>query len=406
MYGAGFGIFEHGAKAMGMAGAFTAQADDGSAMFHNVAGLAFQKERSFMAGATFISVSESTFQGMNPYPGEDATGEQKRAIFYPAHAYWVQPLGETWTLGLGFNNPFGLTTEWDDVDNWSGRFISYRAELRTFDLSANLGWQASPTFGVGIGIIARFSDLELRRRVGAVDPFSFVVRDVADARLAGDMETGFGWTLGVLHKYNNSFSWGLSYRSKVEVDYGGEAYFTQISTGNPALDGLVTTLLPFDTSPPIETSITMPATASFGVMLALSQFWIVEIDVNWTEWSVFDELSVVFPENPELSFTEVQGYEDVFNYRIGFQWTTGVNQWRFGYVYDETPQPEFSVSPLLPDNDRNGFTIGWGHNGARFTTDLALMYLPFGERTTTTNSDNFNGTYDTTSWLLGASLSF
>ena len=33
--GAGFGVFQQGAKAMGMAGAFTAQADDPSAMFHN-----------------------------------------------------------------------------------------------------------------------------------------------------------------------------------------------------------------------------------------------------------------------------------------------------------------------------------------------------------------------------------
>ena len=406
IFGAGFGIFEHGSKAMGMAGAFTAQADDGSAMFHNVAGLAFQKERSFMAGATFITVSESSFEGLNPYPGEDATGEQKKAVFYPAHVYYVQPLGETWTLGLGLNNPFGLTTEWEDVDNWSGRFISYRAELRTFDLSANLGWQATPTFGFGIGLIARFSDLELRQRVPLVDPYTFTVKDIADARLEGDMEYGFGWTLGVLHKVNNSFAWGLSYRSKVEIDYGGKANFSQISTGNPALDGLVATQLPFGSPPPIETSITAPDLASLGVMMALSQFWIVEIDVNWAGWSVFDELPVDFPENPEMSFTKVMNYEDVWNYRIGFQWTTGVNQWRFGYVYDETPQPDESVSPLLPDNKRNGFTVGWGHHGGRFGTDLALMYLPFGARTTTTNSDNFNGTYDTTSWLLGATLSF
>ena len=39
IFAAGFGIFEQGSKAMGMAGAFTAQADDPSAMFHNVGGL-------------------------------------------------------------------------------------------------------------------------------------------------------------------------------------------------------------------------------------------------------------------------------------------------------------------------------------------------------------------------------
>jgi hypothetical protein len=34
------------------------------------------------------------------------------------------------------------------------------------------------------------------------------------------------------------------------------------------------------------------------------------------------------------------------------------------------------------------------------------MYLPFDERTTDVNHDNFNGTYNTTAWLLGVTLGF
>jgi len=44
---AGFGIFEQGTRAMGMAGAFTAQADDPSALWHNAGGLAFFDETDF-----------------------------------------------------------------------------------------------------------------------------------------------------------------------------------------------------------------------------------------------------------------------------------------------------------------------------------------------------------------------
>ena len=53
--GAGFLIFEQGAKAMGMAGAFTAQADDPSALFHNAGGIAFQNKRDFYLGGTLVT---------------------------------------------------------------------------------------------------------------------------------------------------------------------------------------------------------------------------------------------------------------------------------------------------------------------------------------------------------------
>ena len=49
---------------------------------------------------------------------------------------------------------------------------------------------------------------------------------------------------------------------------------------------------------------------------------------------------------------------------LGLRWTPSpTSQWRFGYVFDETPQPEEAVSPLLPDADRNGITIGYGYTG-------------------------------------------
>ena len=59
VHGAGFSIFEQGTKAMGMAGAFTAQADDPSLLFHNAGGLAFVNERAFSAGVTWIHGNES-----------------------------------------------------------------------------------------------------------------------------------------------------------------------------------------------------------------------------------------------------------------------------------------------------------------------------------------------------------
>jgi len=103
-----------------------------------------------------------------------------------------------------------------------------------------------------------------------------------------------------------------------------------------------------------------------------------------------------------------QHYDDAYNYRIGLRWgQDNGHQWRFGYVFDETPQPEEAVSPLLPDADRNGFTVGYGMNHL----DLAVMYLIFDERTRRHNfpgedASTFFGTYNTKALLVGATVSF
>lgn len=406
--GAGFLIFEHGSKAMGMAGAFTAQADDGSAMFHNAGGLAFQHERAFDVGTTLISNFTSDFTGLPPFPGPTADGEREGAVFFPSHAYYVQPLAPDWTFGLGFNNPFGLVVEWADPDRWPGRFISYKSELRTFDLNPTLAWQATPNLGLGFGAIGRWSDLGLQQRIGVPSPFGGAA-EVGDTRLESDLEEGFGWNVGILHKVNPSFSWGLSYRSTLEIDYSGDGRFTQISTGNPAFDAAVAAQIPFGQDLPIETSIEFPDLALLGLAFGLTPNLLLETDVQWTGWSTFDELEIDFTQNPQFSRVIPEGYEDSYAYRVGLAWTTSPeSRWRFGYVYDETPQPEEAVGPLLPDADRNGVTVGYGYRGG-WELDIALMYLIFDERTrdeTTPGEPIFHGAYETEAALLGVTLGF
>lgn len=399
---AGFGIFEQGTKAMGMAGAFTAQADDPSALFHNVGGIAFQRQSAFSLGATLISLGDSEFRGSAPFPGPNARGEQASNLVTPAHIYYVHPFGSSWTFGIGFNNPFGLVTEWDKPDTFPGRFLSTKADLKTYDLSPSLGWQVTPNFGLGFGVIARFAEVELDRRAAQLNPFLQRPSEVAKVNLKSDLDNGIGWQVGMLHRVTNSFSWGLSYRSKVEVDFGGDARLTQVATGTP-FDPLVAAALPFNRNLPIETSVEFPDMASFGVAFAFSANTLVELDANWTGWSSFDEVAIVFPDNPTLSNTLNEDWEDVYNYRIGFRWNaSSASQWRLGYVYDETPQPDETLSPLLPDADRDGITVGFGlTRPSGFKLDFALMYLDFGSRTTTTNENNFNGTYESTAWLAG-----
>ncbi len=403
---AGFGIFEQGTRAMGMAGAFTAQADDPSLLFHNAGGLAFVEQSDFQAGATYIKGTESEFRGAVPFPGPGARGEQELLGEILPHAYYVTPINGTWKFGFGLYAPFGLTTEWQNPGQFAGRYISTRAAIRAVDLNPTLGWRIG-NFGIGVGAIARVSDVELDRRVPVVNPFTFQVQDAGALNLKTEFGEGFGWNAGFLHRFNNSFSWGLSYRSPVTIDYEGDAEVSQISTGNAQLDALIRTRIPFGRDLPAEASIEFPDMASLGLAFALSPNLRLETDANWTGWSTFDTTEIDFVNNDLPDSQIVSNWEDVYNYRAGLRWTAGSgSEWRFGYVFDETPQPEQAVSPLLPDADRNGFTLGYGYNGP-WKVDLALMYLDFKERTRARSFEgegDFFGTYNTKALLFGLTV--
>jgi long-chain fatty acid transport protein len=408
---AGFSIFEQGSKAMGMAGAFTAQADDPSLLFHNVGGLGFVEEREFSVGLTWIHGLKAEFEGANPFPGEGYTAEQENLSEFPPHAYYVQPINDTWKFGFGLMTPFGLTTEWENPDQFAGRFLSTKAALQAIDLQPTVGWQVTPSFGIGLGAVARVSSVELNRNVGSINPFTQRFVDVGRLKLEGDFSEGFGFTAGVLHKATDRFSWGFNYRSKIKVEYDGDARLTQVLTGNTQFDAVLRTRLPFGVELPVETEIEFPDEASLGLAFGITPNLLVETDFNYTGWSSFENVPILFTGGATNSLPDTelpQRWEDAYNYRLGLRWTKGNgHQWRFGYVYDETPQPEEGMSPLLPDANRSGFTLGYGTG----RLDLAVMYLLFDERSRNRNfpgetASTFFGTYNTEAVLLGATLNF
>src|SRR5665647_2868240 len=65
-FAAGFRLPEAGAKAMGMGFAFTAQADDPSAIYFNPAGLTQLKGQNVMVGVTYVRENGGEFTGTTP----------------------------------------------------------------------------------------------------------------------------------------------------------------------------------------------------------------------------------------------------------------------------------------------------------------------------------------------------
>ena len=123
-------------------------------------------------------------------------------------------------------------------------------------------------------------------------------------------------------------------------------------------------------------------------------------------WNSFRSLPMEFPNHPHLSGEIEENYVSVDQYRLGFEYEAS-ETWAFqaGVLYDNSPQPRETMSPLLGDGDRTGACLGlsWVHGKMR--SDIGYMYLWFDDRSTDGQSlDGYNGRYDTTAMLLGASL--
>ncbi|MBI2836782.1 MAG: outer membrane protein transport protein [Acidobacteria bacterium] len=405
---AGFGIFEAGAKATGMSGAFTATADDPSAMFYNPAGLAFQSGSRLMTGGTLIAPS-SDFKGANPFPGSSVSESQEKNLFFPPGMYYARSLTDKLTFGIGAFTDFGLATEWSDPKTYSGRYLSTKAELKSISFQPTVAYKLSDQFGVGVGIEMRRSMVKLARHQPFLNPFNNQVLDVATIDMESDWKMGVGFSVGVLAKPKENWSVGFSYRHSIKIDYEGTGTFTLNPTGSPALDALLKTKLPLGEHP-ISTSIEYPNMASFGLATTAIDKWTIELDVNWTGWSTFDVLELKF-EDLNLVQEIPEEYEDVFNYRIGVERRMSEKMaLRGGYIFDPSPQPVQGVGPLLPDSDRHGINIGIGYTMGKWTLDVANLFLFFEERSTVVdgdpkNRDGYDGTYSTFADLLSFSLS-
>jgi long-chain fatty acid transport protein len=402
---AGFAIFEQGAQAMGFAGAFTAQASDPSAIFHNAAGIAFLKGHQLYLGATLIHPS-TDFTGDDPFPGAGTTASQSVGILPVPAAYYTHQFSETVVFGIGLHAPFGLKTEWADPEVFSGRFITQTAELKGFSLNPTVAIKLADRLALGGGVDIRFASVTLERAVPLIDPFTQTVTDVGQARLESDTAFDIGFNLGLLARPSDSLSLGLSYRHKVHMDLTGGASFTQIRTGNPELDIRVAAQLPAG-EVPLSTAIEFPAILSGGVAYAWSE-WRAELDVNWYQWSTFDRLVLEFETRPDLSQTIEEDYESVFQYRLGVERRLNDTwQVRGGYFFDKSPAPPESVSPLLPDASRHGLALGGTWRRGALRLDGSLWTLFTGDRSTEgRNRDRFDGSYSTFAINFGLFLGY
>ena len=405
-HGSGYAIYEQGAAVLGMAGAGTASVHDASAVFYNPAALVKLEGKSAYFGGTWLSTHNS-FAGVDQVPGFGTTEETNTGNFVPPTVYWTNRLSQKWAYGAGLNAPFGLGMDWADPESFSGRSRVTKATLQGVNANFSLAYAVTPTFSVGAGFDALFAGVEVNQIATQVIPGGGgAVANVANVKLKGGLTPGYGFNTAFLWAPDAKWKFGAFYRSGFEIAIDdGEATFTHMLTGDTLFDAVVAAGLP--PAQTVSTTLKFPAIYSAGAAWSPVPEWTWEVDANFTQWSVFDELALKFATTPSKNSVVREDYEDSWRVSIGAEHRLPGHTYRFGYYYDQASAPLASLTPLLPDAPRHGVTLGLGWQlGAskKWTLDAYNLALFVENRSTEGQErDGYNGTYK--AYVNGTGLS-
>jgi len=381
-FSAGFQLNEHSASAMGMGNAYTAHVADASAIYFNPGALGFLEGQNFVGGVTFVNPHFS----WEALDGSDKVDAKNKLLPIPSFFYTKQ-LSDTITVGFGSFTPYGLETDWPT--GWAGTQLADRTRIETFYLSPTIGIQLTDNFSIGFQANYVLADVLITKKVGFVDSFG-------DVRMSGDNQ-GWGGSFGFMWKVNDQFNIGGSWRSSVKIGFEGEVDF----------DNIPPTFLPILYDGDIEAEITLPQTWTVAFSYQVNDKLLLAFDFFHTDWSSYDVLTVYRADTGLPMSSVLKDWTNVNQYKFGIKYLLNDTFTLYGgYIYDETPAPNHTADPSLPDADRNDFTAGidWKVGDIVFT--VSGMWVKSTTRTVTEHYEGFNGIYDAQAYLLSFGMNY
>lgn len=381
----GFRIPEISTAGLGTSNALVANQKELGALPYNPAAMAFHEGTNLSAGLAIIEPN-TTYTNRN---GQSIDSEPSTPFYVP-NAYMMGHINPEVTWGFGITSPFGLQTKWPSgtfprFNDFGSPVIAAGAptfsKIEMLNLNPNVAYKVGNNLSFAAGVDYYFiNDLNL---------------NTLGADIHGDGD-GWGYNLAALYT-TGPWSFGASYRSAVTADVEGN-----IET---ALGSVSAT-----------TTVDFPSILQVGVRYQANDALALEFDIDRTGWSTFDRITINRAVGTPIISSN--NWDDANAYRLGATYDLLPNtQLRFGYTLDETPQPDSSFSPRVPDNDRQLFSVGVAQKMNGWTIEAGYMYVLVDDRTVNqptwnplanpdpNGTDAFNGEYETDIHLLALGVS-
>lgn len=300
------------------------------------------------------------------------------------------------TAGLGVTMPYGLASQWKSsatafsqkppLGAWTYYTPSF-SQLITLNMNPSLAVKLTDKISLGAGLDVMWSDLEFKQFLSPLLPN-------AQAHAEGD-GVGLGGNVGLTWHITDHQQLALAYRSTMTVDYSGTTKFENLPTK-------------FSTT--FGSQIKYPNIISVGYGIDLTDKVRLETDFEWLQFSQFRNLPISVGNNPlgVPSQNIPEKWHNTFTAGIGGDWKFA-DHWvlRAGYQFFESPVPNSTFSPTIPDANQNVITIGLGWKGKRNSLEAAYGLDFYNERHITNDQNPaFNGNYTFNVHLISLAYNF
>jgi long-chain fatty acid transport protein len=356
-YGAGLWLYEMGTPDVGTASAgMASRASDAATAFESQLMVGVQP---IYADITFDTQS-ATFGGGD---GGNAGG-----IVPTGSLSYVHSVSNDLKLGLTAGSYLGLGVKFDDT--WAGRYYVQQEEFATSFLNGAFGYRLNDWLSIGGGVGLVYGQL------GAQTNINNVLDGQPDGRLKlKDTDTAPGWNAGLLIEPRAGTRVGLTYTSKVDLQFEDQP---SIHNAGPVLDaalnlsGLKGAETTFD--------FTLPNQLMLSGYHELSDNLALMADLGWQNWSQFGEIGLSIDSSTSSSTSLDAHFQDTWHaalgarYRLNPLWSVSA-----GFAYDSSPVRNSDRSIVLPVDRQYRYALGLQYDWRKnITFGAAYEYMDAG----------------------------
>ncbi|MBV6821770.1 OmpP1/FadL family transporter [Pseudomonas sp. PD9R] len=387
----GIMLYEIGTDNAGLANAgAAARAQGPSTIASNPAGMSYLPGTQITAGLQVLygDLSFDRDSGTN-VPG---SGSGNALDPIPGGSFFItHQLDDHWSVGFGQYGDFGLAVNYDN--DWSGRYFAQNSSLLGLSMVPSVAYRFNDQWSVGIGVKAMYGMLKAQT---AIDRSPFGLTDRSDGQFKyKDNDWGFGANVGVIYAPQPGTRIGLTYTSKVDLDFEDKL---DVKGDGPLLRRLDNSNIQLDT--------TVPQTVTLSLFQQLDPQWALLASVNWQDWSEFGQISAQIDTSAgnAQSTTIDADFKDTWHLSLGGQYqVTKQWLWNFGVAYDSSAVSDSNRSVTVPMAE--SWRIATGATYAlNKDTDVnvswALVYLgdmPV-DQTKSTSGNRISGQFDS-AWI-------